>query len=156
MYVNKRLAAAGIAGAAVLALALAAAEFAAPPTPAGPGPDEKDKTVFHATLAGPGSYSPDGTFTETVTIDGGSYHFRFVPSGSSPETLTVTLDGPSFDLVERFELAGTLHETGISEYHTWEYLGADGFEIPESQRVAVTIDPNGNTAGSVSVYIVRN
>ena len=38
--------------------------------------------------------------------------FRFVPNGSSPEILSITLDGDNFDFSEDFKLESILHQTG--------------------------------------------
>ena len=57
---------------------------------------------------------------------------------------------------EDFKLENTLHETGISEYYTWEYLGENQIMISEKQQVKISINPNGNVMGSVSVSILQN
>ena len=57
---------------------------------------------------------------------------------------------------ENFKLNGTLHETGISEYYTWDYDGEKSMVVLEQQQVSIQINPNGNVKGSVSVYIDRN
>ncbi|MDH5416330.1 MAG: hypothetical protein OEW55_03780, partial [Nitrosopumilus sp.] len=57
---------------------------------------EKNNVVFHVTLADPTLYS-NGVYTDEFFIDAGQYLFRFVPNGSSPEILSITLNGKSFD-----------------------------------------------------------
>ena len=52
-------------------------------------------------------------------------------------------------------LEGTLQETGISEYYTWEYIGDKSLTILEDEEITITIDPNGNKMGSVSVDILK-
>ena len=116
--------------------------------------DETD-VVFHVTLANPELYI-DGVYTESFTIKKGEYSFRFVPNGSSPEILSISLKGTNFEFEEDFSLKGTLHETGISEYFTWKYDGQSTLLIPERQVVSIVIDPNGMVAGSVSVDILEN
>ena len=111
--------------------------------------------AFHVTLASPELYV-DGIYTESFTIKNGEYSFRFVPNGSSPETLSISLSGTSFEFVQDYNLKGTLHETGISEYYTWEYEGQANISISETQEITIIIDPNGSTMGSVSVDIVEN
>jgi hypothetical protein len=119
-------------------------------------PSEKSKRqeIYHARLADPNLYN-DGIFSDTFTVEKGSYHFRFVPNGDSPEVLSIALKGATFSFAEDFKLEGTPHETGISTYYTWRYLGQDTIEIPEFQELQITIDPHGNTLGPVSVYIIE-
>ena len=117
--------------------------------------EEDDGVIFHITLADPKLYE-SGEYTETFEIKSGEYFFRFVPNGSSPEILSISLDGNSIEFSEDFKLENTLHETGISEYYTWEYLGENQVVISEDQQVKISIDPNGNVMGSVSVSILQN
>jgi hypothetical protein len=119
-------------------------------------PSEEDSNViFHVTLADPDLYN-NGIYTDTFTIDKGEYSFRFVPNGSSPKILSITLNGNNFDFSEDFKLESTSHQTGVSEYFTWEYNGQKTIVISEMQEVSVIINPNGNVMGSVSVDILEN
>ncbi len=119
-------------------------------------PSEKNSNIiFHATLADPDLYT-NGAYTDTFTIDEGEYSFRFVPNGSSPETLSITLNGDDFDFSEDFKLESTSHQTGASEYFTWEYVGQKIILISDSQEISIIINPNGNVMGSVSVDILEN
>jgi len=119
-------------------------------------PSEKnDNMVFHATLADPDLYI-NGVYTDTFTIDKGEYSFRFIPNGSSPEILSITLNGEKFDFSGDFKLKSTSHQTGTSEYFTWEYEGQKIIWITELQEVSIIINPNGNVMGSVSVDILKN
>ncbi len=119
-------------------------------------PSEKnDNMVFHATLADPDLYI-NGVYTDTFTIDEGEYSFRFIPNGSSPEILSITLNGEKFDFSGDFKLKSTSHKTGTSEYFTWEYEGQKIIWITELQEVSIIINPNGNVMGSVSVDILEN
>ena len=120
-------------------------------------PSEKENkvVVFHVTLADPNLYN-NGIFTEKFSIEKGEYYFGFVPNGSSPEILSITLKGENFDFSEEFELRGILHQTGISEYFTWEYDGQKNISISEMQEVVIIINPNENEMGSVSVDILEN
>ncbi len=111
--------------------------------------------AFHVTLADPQLYV-DGVYTESFEIATGEYSFRFVPNGSSPETLSISLSDSSLEFVQDFSLKGTLHETGISEYYTWEYLGQENISISEMQEITIIIDPNGEIMGSVTVDIIEN
>ena len=119
-------------------------------------PSEKNSNVvFHVTLADPGLYA-NGVYTDTFTINEGEYSFRFVPNGSSPEILSIILNGENFDFYEDFKLESTSHQTGTSEYFTWKYVGQEIILISEMQEISITINPNGNVMGSVSVDILEN
>jgi hypothetical protein len=116
---------------------------------------EKDNILFHVTLADPNLYV-NGVYTEEFTLEKGEYFFRFVPNGSSPKILSITLNGNTFDYSENFQLIGTPHQTGISEYFTWDYDGQKSIFISEMQEFSITINPNRETLGSVSVDILEN
>jgi len=119
-------------------------------------PSEKnDNVAFHVTLADPDLYT-NGVYTDTFTIDKGEYSFRFVPNGSSPEILSITLNGENFDFSRDFKLKSTSHQTGNSEYFTWEYEGQKIILVDEIQIVSIIINPNGNVMGSISVDILKN
>ena len=118
-------------------------------------PSEKDNVIFHATLANPELYV-NGVYSESFVINAGDYYFRFVPNGSSPEILSISIVGNNFEFNENFELQNELQQTGISEYYTWSYDGAGTFSVSESSQVKITINPNGNEMGSVTVDILEN
>ena len=117
-------------------------------------PETSRDEIFHVTLADPKMYVDD-VFVSDITFGVGKYAFEFVPSGSSPEQITIHLDGKVQNIRHEFELKGTLQETGISKYYTWEYLGDNIFEISEPQKFTITIDPHGDILGSVSIYIIQ-
>lgn len=119
-------------------------------------PSEKSELqeIYHVRLADPKLYE-NGIFSDTFTIEKGNYQFRFVPNGDSPQVLSIALKGATFSFSEDFELEGTPHETGISTYYTWKYLGQDRIEIPEEQELQIVIDPHGNVLGPVSVYLIK-
>ena len=117
--------------------------------------DQKNEVIFHITLADPSLYK-NGIFSDTFTIEEGEYSFRFVPNGDSPQNLTISVMGDEIEFSENFVLNGTLHETGISEYYTWDYDGEKSLHILNQQEVSIKINPNGNTRGSVSVDIITN
>ncbi len=119
-------------------------------------PSEKnDNVVFHVTLADPNLYANE-IYTDAFSINEGEYSFRFVPNGSSPEILSITLNGENFDFSEDFTLESTSHQTGTSEYFTWEYSGQKTIWIAKMQEISIIINPNGNVMGSVSVDILEN
>ena len=118
--------------------------------------DKKNSNVvFHVTLADPDLYK-NGIYHNTFTVNKGDYIFKFVPNGDSPQSLTILLKGEDYDFSENFKLRGTLHQTGISEYYTWNYDGQKAISIPVQQIIAIEINPNGNELGSVSVDIIEN
>jgi len=117
---------------------------------------ESDVTsgVFFLLITNPDLYS-NGVYTNEYTARQGEYTFRFTPSGSSPETLSITLKGENFDFHEDFKLKGTSHETwNLQEYFTWEYLGEKTVLISEDQEVSVIVNPNGNVMGEYSVGLI--
>src|SRR3989338_9352612 len=116
---------------------------------------ENSNVVFHVTLADPDLYK-NGIYSNTFTVNKGDYIFRFVPNGDSPQSLTILLKGENYNFSENFKLNGTLHQTGISEYYTWDYDGQKEITISSSQKIQIEINPNGNELGSVSVYIIEN
>ena len=117
--------------------------------------NEKNDFVFHVTLADPNLYV-NGIFTDELILEKGEYVFRFVPNGSSPEILSISLANNVLNFVEDFQLESISHKTEISEYFTWKYDGEKIFSISEKQEISIVINPNGNVMGSVSVDIIEN
>jgi len=117
-------------------------------------PQNQTSSTYHVTLADPKLYN-NGTFTDNFKIQKGTYQFNFVPNGDSPQNLSISLKGNSFSYSENFSLNGTLHNTGISSYYTWDYLGSKVIEIPQDQEIQIKINPYGNLLGSVSVDLNR-
>ena len=120
----------------------------------GDSEDTKNNVIFHETLAEPEIYV-DGIYLKKFHIDSGEYYFRFVPNGSSPEVLSILVTGENVDFSKDYILEGTLQDTGISEYYTWEYIGDKSLTILEDEEITITIDPNGSKMGSVSVDILQ-
>lgn len=117
--------------------------------------DEENNVMFHVTLADPNLYV-NGVYNDSFTLEQGKYSFRFVPNGSSPKVLSITLNGDTLDFSEDFKLIGTSHQTAISKYFTWNYDGEKEIFISETQEISISIHPNGETMGSVSVDILEN
>jgi hypothetical protein len=117
-------------------------------------PSAKKSIIYHVTLADPKLYTNE-IFTDSFVIQKGTYQFSFVPNGDSPETLSVELKGTTFSFAEDFQLNGTLHNTGISTYYTWEYLGKKEIQITDDQQLQIIINPHGNLLGSVSVDLIK-
>jgi len=118
--------------------------------------DKNHQSIFHVTLADPVMYQ-NGVFTASFEIQEGSYYFAFVPNGDSPQTITISLQGSNYYSMERFVLDSDFHDTGISEYYTWSYIGDEEstIEIPSFQSIQITIDPHENYDGPVSVSLKR-
>src|SRR3972149_10242107 len=74
---------------------------------------EDKNSVFHVTLANPENYE-GGIFTDSFEIEEGTYTYRFVPNGDSPQILTISLSGAWIHYVQPFIFGGARHETGFS------------------------------------------
>ena len=119
--------------------------------------DGKEKTnnvVFHITLANPELYN-NGVYTEKFSIDPGTYFFRFVPNGSSPEILSIKLTSQNYEFREKFNLISIPHESETAKYFTWMYEGNKIITIDSFQEISISINPNGNVNGSVSVDLIK-
>ena len=116
--------------------------------------ERENESVFHITLADPKLYV-NGVYSSEFVLENGEYIFRFVPNGDSPQNLSISMKGDGFEFSENFKLNGTLHETGISEYYTWDYDGQKSILVPNQKEISILINPNGNEKGSVSVDIIR-
>ena len=119
--------------------------------------DQKEKIdniIFHITLANPELYT-DRVYTDEFSIEPGTYYFRFVPNGSSPQILSIKLTGQNYKFVENFNLIGIPHESETSKYFTWVYEGNGEIMINSSQNISISINPNGNVMGSVSVDLIK-
>ena len=119
--------------------------------------DQKEKNndiVFHITLANPELYS-NGVYTEKFSIDPGTYFFRFVPNGSSPEILSIKLTSQNYEFREKFNLISIPHESETAKYFTWMYEGNEIITIDSFQEISISINPNGNVNGSVSVDLIK-
>ena len=119
--------------------------------------DQKEKNndiVFHITLANPELYT-NGVYTDAFSIEPGTYFFRFVPNGSSPEILSIKLTSQNYEFVENYALIGTPHESETAKYFTWMYEGNEIITIDSFQEISISINPNGNVNGSVSVDLIK-
>ena len=116
--------------------------------------EKDDNVVFHITLADPELYT-NGIYTNNFTIESGTYFFRFVPNGSSPEILSIKLSSQNYSFIENFNLKGIPHESETSKYFTWEYEGVKNVTIDSMEEITIVINSNGNVMGSVSVDIIK-
>ena len=93
------------------------------------------------------------------------YEFHFVPMGDSPERLKISVGGNGHGVEifsELLYLEGTLVDTEISEYYTWDYVGNKNFEISFDQcpnqktcNYDITVERYGNLKGSVTISLSR-
>jgi len=118
------------------------------------GTKNPHEEIYHVMLADPKLYH-DGVFSDTFSVKKGTYQFKFVSNGDSPEVLVVTLKGRSFSFSTDFKLEGMPHDTGISKYYTWKYNGQDVITVTEDQELQISINPHGNVLGPVSVYLIK-
>ena len=116
--------------------------------------EKDDNVVFHITLANSELYT-NGVYTDKFSIDPGTYFFRFVPNGSSPEILSIKLSGQNYSFIENFNLKGIPHESETSKYFTWKYEGVKNITIDSMEEVTIAINPNDNVMGSVSIDIIK-
>ena len=119
--------------------------------------DQKEKNndiVFHITLANPELYT-NGVYTDEFSIEPGTYFFRFVPNGSSPEILSIKLTSQNYEYTENFNLVGIPHESETAKYFTWKYEGRKNITIDSLQEISISINPNVNEMGSVSVDLIK-
>ena len=116
--------------------------------------EKDDNVVFHITLADPKLYT-NGIYTSNFSIEPGTYFFRFVPNGSSPEILSIRLSGQNYSFIENFNLKSIPHESETSKYFTWKYEGVKNITIDSMEEVTIAINPNYNVMGSVSIDIIK-
>ena len=127
-------------------------------------PDNPDNTeseeVWSTRIAGPAFDNTWNHKYSPITLDRKvPYEFDFVPMGDSPERLKISV-GNFFS--EMFILEGTLVDTGISEYYTWDYTGNKNFEISYEQcpnqktcNYDIIVERYGNLKGSISISLSR-
>nr|AIF18359.1 hypothetical protein [uncultured marine thaumarchaeote KM3_82_D11]AIF19261.1 hypothetical protein [uncultured marine thaumarchaeote KM3_86_D01] len=93
------------------------------------------------------------------------YVFDFVAMGDSPKWIKIYVNGngPAVQAFsEMLYLEGTLVDTGISEYYTWDYVGNKNFEISFKQcpnqntcNYDIIVERHGNLKGSVTISLSR-
>ena len=81
------------------------------------------------------------------------YEFDFVAMGDSPKWLKISV-GNVFS--ESLYLVGTLVDTGISEYYTWDYVGNKEFSLTKvCKDCDITVERHGNLEGSVTISLLQ-
>ena len=130
--------------------------------------NEKDSNseVWSTRIAGPAFDDTWNHIYSPITLERKvPYEFDFVPMGDSPERLKISVvwSGQGVHVFsEMFILEGTLVDTGISEYYTWDYAGNKNFEISYEQcpnqktcNYDITVERYGNLKGSVTISLSR-
>ena len=145
---------------AIIGLAVIVISIVVISSPKDNKPDADSDYVYHVNLSEL-KYGENETYEELFEIGNENcqrycdYNFGFVPNGDSPQTLGISITGDNTFFSEDFELVGTLVETDISQYYTWDYRGQKYFEISGIEKVKMVIAPYGNVMGTVSVYIIQ-
>jgi len=128
--VNKKPIIGGIILVAIIGVVYAGAQI---------NPDNPENgEVWSTRIAGPEFDNISNHRYEPIALERKvPYEFHFVPMGDSPERLVISVVQKQMGLAtifsEWFVLEGTLVDTGISEYHTWDYTGNKNFEISTKQ-----------------------
>ena len=176
---NKKPIIGGIVLAAIIGVVFVGAEI----NPDNPENEEGSKSeVWSTRIAGPEFDDIFNHRYSSITLERKvPYKFDFVPMGDSPERLKISVSknvgqigyGSSMCwspgnrvgclFYETFILEGTLVDTGISEYYTWDYTGNKNFEISHHQECPIqntcyyeiTVERYGNLKGSVTIYLSR-
>ena len=130
--------------------------------------NEKDSKseVWNTRIAGPEFDDVFNHRYSPITLERKvPYKFDFVPMGDSPERLKISVGGKVHGVEvfsEMFVLEGTLIDTGISEYYTWDYTGSKNFEISFDQcpnqktcDYDITVERYENLKGSVTISLLR-
>ena len=144
----------GIILAAIIGVVFAGAQI----NPDNPENEDSNSEVWSTRIAGPEFDNTWNHKYSPITLDRKvPYEFDFVPMGDSPERLKISV-GNFFS--EMFILEGTLVDTGISEYYTWDYTGNKNFEISYEQcpnqktcNYDITVERYGNLKGSVTISL---
>ena len=125
-----------------------------------------DSEVWSTRIAGPEFDNISNHRYEPIALERKvPYEFHFVPMGDSPERLKISVGGKGYGVEvfsELLYLEGTLVDTEISEYYTWDYVGNKNFEISFDQcpnqktcNYDITVERYGNLKGSVSISLLQ-
>ena len=156
-----------IIGGIILAAIIGVVFVGAQINPDNPENEENQKSeVWNTRIAGPEFDDVFNHRYSSITLERKIlYEFGFVPMGDSPERLKISVGGKGSGVEvfsEMFILEGTLVDTGISEYYTWDYSGNKNFEISFQQcpnqktcNYDIIVERYGNLKGSVSISLSR-
>ena len=152
----------GIILASIIGVVFAGAQI----NPDNPENEDSNSEVWSTRIAGPAFDNTWNHKYSPITLDRKvPYEFDFVPMGDSPERLKISVvwSGQGVQVFsEMLYLEGTLVDTGISEYYTWDYTGNKNFEISYEQcpnqktcNYDITVERYGNLEGSVTISLLR-
>jgi hypothetical protein len=156
-----------IIGAIILAAIIVMVSVGAQINPDNPENEENQKSeVWSIRISGPEFDDVFNHRYSPITLERKvPYKFDFVPMGDSPERLKISVGEKGSGVKvfsEMLYLEGTLMDTGISEYYTWDYTGNKNFEISYQQctnqktcNYDITVERYGNLKGSVSISLSR-
>jgi hypothetical protein len=158
--VSKKPIVGGIILAAIVGVVLAGAQI----NPDSPENEDSNSEVWSTRIAGPAFDNTWNHKYSPITLERKiPYEFDFVPMGDSPERLKISVvwSGQGVHVFsEMFILEGTLVDTGISEYYTWDYTGNKNFEISYEQcpnqktcNYDIIVERYGNLKGSVTISL---
>ena len=122
--------------------------------------------VWSTRIAGPEFDNISNHRYEPITLERKvPYEFDFVAMGDSPKWLEISVvwSGQGVQVFsEMLYLEGTLVDTGISEYYTWDYIGSKNFEISFKQcpnqktcNYDIMVERHGNLKGSVTISLLQ-
>ncbi len=152
----------GIILASIIGVVFAGAQI----NPDNPENEDSNSEVWSTRIAGPAFDNTWNHKYSPITLERKiPYEFDFVPMGDSPERLKISVvwSGQGVHVFsEMFILEGTLVDTGISEYYTWDYTGNKNFEISYEQcpnqktcNYDIIVERYGNLKGSVTISLSR-
>ena len=155
----------GIILAAIIGVVFAGAQI----NPDNPENEDSNSEVWSIRMASPEWHDRQTVRASLPNLEEGTYKLGFVPMGDSPTKIRIDIKvrsaGSDFAgttwtqmFSEEFILKGTLVDTGISKYYTWEYVGQKYVYIPEVEQEAyyeITIKRSGNLEGSVTISLSR-
>jgi len=152
----------GIILASIIGVVFAGAQI----NPDNPENEDSNSEVWSTRIAGPAFDNTWNHKYSPITLERKiPYEFDFVPMGDSPERLKISVvwSGQGVHVFsEIFILEGTLVDTGISEYYTWDYTGNKNFEISYEQcpnqktcNYDIIVERYGNLKGSVTISLSR-
>ena len=156
-----------IIGVIILAAIIVVVSVGAQINPDNPENEENQKSeVWSTRISGPEFDDVFNHRYSPITLERKvPYKFDFVPMGDSPERLKISVGGKGSGVEvfsEMLYLEGTLMDTGISEYYTWDYVGNKNFEISFKQcpnqktcNYDITVERHGNLKGSVTISLSR-
>ena len=155
----------GIILAAIIGVVFAGAQI----NPDNPENEDSNSEIWSIRMAGPEWDDRPIHRASLPNLGEGTNKLGFVPMGDSPTKIRIDIKvrsaGSDFAgttwtpmFSEEFILKGTLVDTGISKYYTWEYVGQKYVYIPEVEREAnyeITIKRSGNLEGSVTISLLQ-